>query len=255
MQSPSRRLAPLRSGLRDVVRLYAGPASSWQCFGSAAGPQSRANSCSCSTSWPPPPRMSQARPEPAQMGQELGGAANCPQHKSAPSPVGSVSSWRRSSTLRPLSPPRTAPRIVPTGSDGQGPCKTGLCRVSAPSSDSLMPVAHTTLVFIRMRSCTAQGTPAKRPRSCPWRPGPLRAPRRAPELRYSKAKRPATVGSNSRCILFGVVPPDVEPRAPARGAPRQPLPPGFLARDACQQAPRQRPSRSRGAEAAGLTHL
>ena len=138
------------------------------------------------------------------MEPEPGGAANCPQHKSAPSPVGSVSSWRRSSTLRPLSPPRTAPRIVPTGSDGQGPCKTGLCRVSAPSSDSLMPVAHTTLVFIRMRSCTAQGAPAKRPRSCPWRPGPLRAPRRAPELRYSKAKRPATAGSNSRCIAMDI---------------------------------------------------
>ena len=138
------------------------------------------------------------------MEPEPGAPPNGPARKRAPSPVGSVSSWRRSSTLRPLSPPRTAPRVVLTGSDGQGPCKTGLCRVSAPSSDSLMPVAHTTLMFIRMRSCTAQGTPAKRPRSCPWRPGPLRAPRRAPELRYSKAKRPATAGSNSRCIAMDI---------------------------------------------------
>ena len=48
-------------------------------------------------------------PEPAQMEHELGGAAYCSLHKSAPSPVGSTSSWHHSSTLRPLSPPRTAP--------------------------------------------------------------------------------------------------------------------------------------------------
>ena len=86
-------------------------------------------------------------------------------------------------------PPRSAPSPVLTGSRPQKLCKTGQCRVSAPPSGSLMPVAHTTLMFIRMHSCTARGTPAKRPRSCPRRPGPIRTPRRAPELRYSKAKR------------------------------------------------------------------
>ena len=99
---------------------------------------------------------------------------------------------------------QSAPSPDLTGSRPQKPCKTGLCRVSAPPSGSLMPVAHTTLMFIRMRSCTARGTPAKRPRSCRRRPGPLRTPGRAPELRYSKAKRRATAGDNSRRIAMDI---------------------------------------------------
>ena len=54
-------------------------------------------------------------------------------------------------------------------------------------------------------------------------------------------------------LLFRVVPPDVIPLLTST-RPRPPLPPDFLVRDACQQQARQRASRSRGAEAAWLTH-
>ena len=96
-----------------------GPASSSRRLAASACLHSRANSCSCSTSWPPPPRMSLVPPEPAHMEPEPGAPPNGPPRKRAPSPVGSVSSWRRSSTLRPPSPPRTAPSPVLMGSRPQ----------------------------------------------------------------------------------------------------------------------------------------
>ena len=54
-------------------------------------------------------------------------------------------------------------------------------------------------------------------------------------------------------LLLGGVQPDVIPILTGT-CPRQPLPPGFLVRDACQQQARQRASHSHGAKAAWLTH-
>ena len=138
------------------------------------------------------------------MEQELGGAANGPARKRAPSPVGSVSFVAPLLDAEAAKPAQNCP-----------PHRSDRLRWPGAVQNWAVPRIGAVLRLVDA-GCShdvdvhqdaqlhGPGDARKRPRSCPWRPGPLRAPRRAPELRYSKAKRPATAGSNSRCIAMDI---------------------------------------------------